>query len=201
MISIILQAGGKSTRMGRDKAALPFLGIPLVNRLLDRFQGVGAEILLITNEPGGYEDLGIPLFKDLIPDRGALGGLYTALAVASQPLVALIAADMPFAQPKLLNYEIEVLRESGSDAVIPKTENGLEPFHALYRSSTCLPLVKRAIDSGLWKMTSWHDQAVISILNPEITRKVTGSDLTFMNLNTPEEFQEAERLALVMKDF
>jgi molybdopterin-guanine dinucleotide biosynthesis protein A len=201
MISIILQAGGKSTRMGRDKAALPFLGIPLVNRLLDRFQGVGAEILLVTNEPGGYEDLGIPLFKDLIPDRGALGGLYTALAVASHPLVALIAADMPFAQPKLLNYEIEVIQESGSDAVIPKTENGLEPFHALYRSSTCLPLVKRAIDSDLWKMTSWHDQAMISILNPEITRKITGSNLTFMNLNTPEEFQEAERLALLMEDF
>ena len=159
MISVILQAGGKSTRMGKDKATLPFLNKPLIFRLRDRFQEIGSELLVITNNQAGYEELDIPIYKDLIPDRGALGGLYTALSIASQPLVGLIAADMPFADPDLLTFQLEVIKNEDWDAVLPSTTMGLEPFHAVYKVETCLPLVKKAIDKDLWKMISWHDHA------------------------------------------
>jgi molybdopterin-guanine dinucleotide biosynthesis protein A len=201
MISIVLQAGGKSSRMGTDKAILPFLGKPLIFRLRDRFLGFGSELLVITNNQTGYDELNIPIYKDLLPDRGALGGLFTALSIATQPFVGLIAADMPFADPDLLTYLFEVIRQDGWDAVLPSTSNGIEPLHALYRVESCLPLVKRAIDDDLWKMVSWHAQAQIKILDPVLTRKITRSKHTFFNLNTPEDFQEAESIAAEMKDF
>jgi molybdopterin-guanine dinucleotide biosynthesis protein A len=201
MISIVLQAGGKSSRMGRDKAMFPFLGIPLIFRLRDRFQEIAAELFVVSNNSTGYEELGLPLYQDLIPDRGALGGLYTALAVSSQPLVGIIAADMPFASPLLMSYQIINIQESDYDAVIPSTSLGIEPFHAVYRKESCLPLVKGALDQNLWKMISWHDQARIKILDPGETRQITGSDHTFLNLNTPDEFQAAEEIARNMLGF
>ncbi len=201
MISIILQAGGKSSRMGKDKATIPFLGVPLIYRLRDRFDGLGTELLVITNDVRGYEKLGVPLFEDVIPERGALGGLYTALSIASQPLIGLIAADMPFANPNLIKYQMKIIQESGFDAVIPATKHGIEPFHSVYRVETCFPLVKEAIENDLWKMISWHDGARIKILDPEVTREITGSDHNFLNLNTPEEFQAAEEIAKDISDY
>ena len=196
MITIVLQAGGKSTRMGKDKALLPFLGIPLIKRLRDRFSDMGDELLVITNDFSGYQDLAVPLYKDIIPDRGALGGLYTALSISKNPLVGLIAADLPFASPALLAHLIKIILSSGAEAAIPSTERGLEPLHAVYRRDTSLSLVKGAIDQNLWRMNSWFDQAEILILTPEETRKVTSSKHTFLNLNTPEDLQKAEKLAL-----
>ncbi len=198
MITIVLQAGGKSTRMGKDKALLPFLGIPLIKRLRDRFSDMGEELLVITNDFSGYQDLAVPLYKDIIPDHGALGGLYTALSISKNPLVGLIAADLPFASPALLAHLIKILLTSGADAAIPSTERGLEPLHAVYRRDTSLPLVKGAIDQNLWRMNSWFDQAEILILTPEETRRVSSSKYTFLNLNTPEDLQKAEKLALNM---
>ncbi len=196
MITIVLQAGGKSTRMGKDKALLPFLGIPLIKRLRDRFLDVGEELLVITNDFSGYQDLAVPLYKDIIPDRGALGGLYTALSISKNPLVGIIAADLPFASPALITHLIKTLLSSGADAAIPSTERGLEPLHAVYRRDTSLPLVKGALDQNLWRVNAWFDQAEILILPPEETWKVTSSRYTFLNLNTPEDLQKAEKLSL-----
>lgn len=182
--------------MGKDKALLPFLGIPLIKRLRDRFSDMGEELLVITNDFSGYQDLAVPLYKDIIPDRGALGGLYTALSISKNPLVGLIAADLPFASPALMAHLIKSLLTSNAQAAIPSTERGLEPLHAVYRRDTTLPLVKEAIDQNLWRMNDWFDQAEILILPPEETRKVTASKYTFLNLNTPKDLQKAEKLAL-----
>jgi len=196
MITIVLQAGGKSTRMGKDKALLPFLGIPIIKRLLDRFSNLGDELLVITNDFSGYQDLAVPLHKDIIPDRGALGGLYTALSISKNPVVGIIAADLPFASSALMAHLINTLLASDADAVIPSTEKGLEPLHAVYRRETSLPLVKRALDQDLWRVNAWFNQAEVLILTPEETRKVTSSKYTFINLNTPEDLKKAEKLAL-----
>jgi molybdopterin-guanine dinucleotide biosynthesis protein A len=201
MITIVLQAGGKSSRMGKDKALLPFLGTPLIKRLKDRFLDVGDELVVISNDFSGYQDLNLPLYNDLIPDRGALGGLFTALSVAKNPLVGLIATDLPFASPDLLVNLFEKLLLTGADGVIPNSENGLEPLHAVYRRETSLPLVKKAIDQNLWRMNAWFDQADILILSIEETQILNSSRYTFMNLNTPEDFKQAEDLAKNLEIF
>ena len=196
MLTIVLQAGGKSTRMGTDKGLMPFLGIPLVARLRDRFLILNGEIRVICNDFSGYEYLGLPLHRDILPDRGALGGLLTALTVSETPYVGLIAADMPFASPPLLAHLLEQIQLSGADAALPSTSHGMEPLHGLYRRSTCLSIVRDAISRDLWRMKAWHDQARVEILDPLETVQAAGSEHTFINLNTPDEFSAAEELAL-----
>lgn len=182
--------------MGEDKALMPFLGIPLVERLKDRFSILNVEIRIICNDFPGYEYLGLSLHRDVISGRGALGGLLTALTVAETAYVGLIAADMPFASPQLLVHLLERIQLSGADAVLPSSSGGLEPMHGVYRRETCLPLVEDAIAQDLWRMISWHDQARVEILDPQETSAVSGSPYTFMNINTREDFSTAEELAV-----
>ena len=91
MYSIAIQAGGESRRMGRDKGLMPFLGRPLIQRVLERLTPIADEVLVTTNSPDEYRFLNLPLFPDLKPGRGALGGLYTALSSAACEAVAVVA--------------------------------------------------------------------------------------------------------------
>ena len=182
--------------MGQDKALMPFQGIPLIERLRDRFTVLESEILVICNDFSGYEYLGLPLHKDEFPGRGALGGLLTALTITTTPYLGLIAADMPFASPQLLTQLLERIQHTGADAALPSTDGGVEPLHGVYQPKTCLPLVKQAIANDRWRMRSWHDQAQVEILDPIETIQAAGSEHTFVNLNTPEEFSAAEEMAL-----
>jgi molybdopterin-guanine dinucleotide biosynthesis protein A len=195
MISVVIQAGGESRRMGQDKALLLFLGRPLISRVIERMLPIASEILVTTNQPENYRFLGLPLFKDIYPGRGALGGLYTALHAAQNPVVAVVACDMPFASPDLMALAQDRLLETGADAVIPSTMNGLEPLHAVYRRETCLPLVKEAVEAGKWRLISWFPAARVTILKPDEVLRIDPDRLAFWNLNTPEELRLAEELA------
>ena len=195
MITIVLQAGGESTRMGKDKAFLPFLGTPLIMRLVDRFQQPDSEMLIITNNLPAYQEIGLPVFEDVRPGRGALGGLLTALSVANTSLVGLIAVDMPFASPELIKFMADRVQRLNLDGMIPSTNHGIEPLHAVYRRETCVTLVEEAINQDLWRMKAWHKNANLKILDPDETIDISGSEYTFLNLNTPEEFNAAEELA------
>ena len=95
MLTLAIQAGGRSSRMGKDKALLDFGGQPLIQQVLSRLESLADETIVTTNHPEDYHFLGFPLIPDVIPDRGALGGLYTALNAASHPLVAVVACDLP----------------------------------------------------------------------------------------------------------
>lgn len=182
--------------MGKDKALLPFLGTPLIQRLRDRFLELDCEIHVITNRPANYQFLDLPLHRDSIPDRGALGGLLTALEIAGTSYVGVVAADMPFASPTLLDYLRDQIQTTGADAVLPSSDHGPEPLHGVYNRSTCLPLVQEAVHNDRWRIVAWHDQAEIQTLTPEETSQAAGTAFTFTNLNTPEDFAAAEKLAL-----
>jgi molybdenum cofactor guanylyltransferase len=195
MFSIVIQAGGKSQRMGQDKALIPFLGQPLITRVIQRVGRLADELIVNTNRPDAYAFLGLPSLPDVIPERGALGGLYTALTIANHPLVAVVACDMPFVNPDLLAAQRALLVDTGYDAVIPVTEQGAEPFHAVYRRESCLPAVKAALDAGNWRVNSWFENANLFFLSPEEARQYDPLQLAFRNVNTPEDLREAEQLA------
>ena len=195
MLSLALLSGGKSSRMGRDKALTPFLGRPLIQRILERLVSVGEEVILSTNRPEDYAFLGLPSYPDLIPDCGALGGLYTALSYAGHSIVAAVACDMPFANPALFKYELMLLSKSGADVVIPSTPDGLEPLHAVYRRDSCLPVVRKALEAGQLKLVNWLPEVSVRMVLPEEVKHFDPQGLAFWNLNTPEEFRQAEERA------
>jgi molybdopterin-guanine dinucleotide biosynthesis protein A len=195
MFSLVIQAGGKSERMGEDKALKLFLGRPLIQHVIERLAPLADETLVTTNRPEDYAFLGYRLIPDLAPGRGALGGLYTAIASAASPLVAVAACDMPFASAVLLETAARLLVQEEADVVIAKTEEGYEPFHAVYRRAACVPAIKSAIESDLWKVIAWFPSVNVRVLTRAEIAESDPSGLCFWNVNTPEEFTEAERLS------
>lgn len=195
MLSVAIQAGGESSRMGRDKGLVPFLGQALILRVIERVVPLADEVLVTTNQPEEYRFLGLPLFEDLIPDRGALGGLYTALSVAQHASVAIVACDMPFVNPGLLELAQNRLLEQGVDAVMPETEHGMEPFHAVYLRKTCLQAVEAALQAGKWRLISWLPDVRVARISGEEILRYDPQQLAFFNVNTPEDLHQAEQLA------
>lgn len=194
MLTVCIQAGGASSRMGEDKALKLFLGRPLIQRVVDRLAPIADELIVTTNRPADFSFLDLRLISDVKPGRGALGGLYTAIASAAHPVVAIAACDMPFASTKLIQLSVEIMNKKNVDVVIAKNDEGYEPLHAVYRRETCLPAIESAINADQWRVVSWLPQVNLRVLTSEEIQSADPAGLAFWNVNTPEEFARAEEL-------
>jgi len=196
MVTIVIQAGGESRRMGEDKAILDFAGQAMIERVISRIKHLADEVLITTNNPLKYRFLKLPLIPDVVPRRGALGGLFTAINAANYPIVAVVACDMPFINANLIKAEIDLLEQTQSDLVIPQTSAGMEPFHAVYRREACIPPIKSALDSGQWRVDAWFDQVELYPLSTEIILKYDPQLLSFFNVNSPQDLETARKISL-----
>ena len=192
MLTISIQAGGKSRRMGRDKALLPLAGIPLIERVLAIVQDLGSEILITTNQPEPLRYLGLHLVADRVPGQGTLLGLQTALQSAQHDRVLVVACDMPFLNRGLLSYMVDL--ETEADVVIPRWEQQWEPFHAIYRSSTCLPAIDEALLHGQQRMISFLNQIRAESIDEQLIQEYDPDGLSFFNINSPADLQHAEEI-------
>ncbi|MCL1891064.1 MAG: molybdenum cofactor guanylyltransferase [Coriobacteriia bacterium] len=203
-LTVVIQAGGASKRMGSPKALVPFCGAPLICRALKRLNSIADELIITTNEPESLKavchdtpcdfEFGPPRFcSDLFEERSALNGLHTALHYASNPLVAVVACDMIFPSAPILLLERDMLVEQGADVAVPRVSHGYEPFHAVYRRETCLPLVKAALEKGQTKATIWYEQARLVELDKQTMLEIDPRGGTFINVNTPEELAAVEQ--------
>ena len=192
-LTIAILAGGRSSRMGTDKAFVRVLGRPLIEEILSQSAGLGLESLIVTNRPAEYAYLGVPLFGDVLPDKGPLGGLYTALHSATRPHVLCIACDMPFVVRPLLDYLISLIPEG--DAVVPRLDGEAEPFRAIY-SRACLAPIRAALDAGRMRMISFFPDVRVRFVDEAEIDRFDPQHLSFFNVNTPEDLEQARRLAL-----
>ncbi|HET6846355.1 MAG TPA: molybdenum cofactor guanylyltransferase [Anaerolineales bacterium] len=195
MLSVVVQAGGESQRMGENKALKSFLGHPLIGRVVDRVRPIADEMILTTNHPELYEFIEARKIPDLQPGLGPLGGLHTALYSAQFETVAVVACDMPFASPALLLAAADILRREAADVVIAESPEGFEPMHAVYRRQTCVPAIEGAIQAGQRRVISWFGAVRVRRLTPEELQQHDPDGMAFWNVNTPEEFARAEERA------
>lgn len=191
-MSVVIQAGGESRRMGYNKALAPFLGQTLIQRVISRLAPIADELLVTSNQPALLEFLGFPVFPDLVPGQGALSGMFTALSIANYSLVAVVACDMAFASPSLLVAEREELLKRDADGVVPQTETGYEPFHAVYRKEICQKSVKAALDAGQRRADAWFSNVNLIFFTPDQIRPYDPRGEAFININTPQELHQAE---------
>lgn len=201
-LTVAVQAGGESRRMGRSKATVPFGGRPLICRLVERVAPVADEILVTTNEPENLaflldmpEGAKVRLERDLVDCRGSLTGLYTALSLASHEWVAVCACDMMDVSADLFAAELARALAGGFDVVIPVNDQGHEPFHAVYRRASVLAAVERTLaGEGKKSMKAAvlsPDLRVCELTMDEV-RTVVPDGGCFANCNTPEELARAE---------
>jgi len=196
LVTLAVQAGGQSRRMGGDKSLMPFLGQPLIQRVIARGRLFTDQILITANDPLKYAFLNLPVYFDLVANAGPLAGLYSSLRAAATPFVAVVGCDMPFVNPALLAFQLERTIATGSDVAIPRNADGLEPLHAVLRRDTCLAAVQAALDQGNLRLVGWLKDVKTLEITLEEQRPFDPDSLAFMNVNSPEEFRQAEEIAL-----
>ena len=183
MTGIIL-AGGRSSRMGRDKAFLPWGGTTLIELVLSILSPLVDEAIIVVKDARPFRHLKVQVVEDQDGDAHALGGVATGLAAASTQCCFVCACDMPFLNPDLIRFLCD--EAQGYDWVLPRTEEGAQPLHAVYQTRL-LPILRDQIQNQEWSFTSLVPKVRVKIVEGEVLRRFDPGALSFVNLNTPED--------------
>lgn len=193
----IILAGGSSRRMGQNKALMQFGCATLIEHTICQLRSAATNLLLITNTPSLYGHLGVRMYTDVVPNKGALGGIYTGLTHADDPAVICVACDMPLLQPRLLSYLTTILGED--DAVVPYVENPdssdpiFQTLSAVY-SKKCLSVIKQMFVEGELRVHALYNRISVRVVPPSEWRQFDPHGHSFFNINTPEDFNVARRI-------
>jgi len=186
MTGIIL-AGGKNTRMGRNKALLEVGGTRLIDRTVALFRSVFQEVIIVAADPLDYLDQQAAIVTDILPHRGALGGLYTGLFYAAGEYAFVAACDMPFMNRAFLEYMTS--QAEGYDIVVPAPPDGLQPLHAVY-SRRCLPAIRSLLHRNRMQIKAFYPGRRVLTIPPETLRAYDPEGRMFINLNSPEDLEK-----------
>jgi len=190
MVTLCIQAGGRSSRMGRDKGLVELAGQPLIEHVIQRLAGIGQEVVITTNHPEAYVGFGHRTAGDRQPGAGALAGLATALEAAHGDPVLVVACDMPFASRALAGYMLALSAEA--EAVVPRPGGEFEPLFAVYRRA-CLSAIERALDEGRKRVISFFPFVRLRAVEEAEARSIEADPYCFFNVNTPADLAQAER--------
>ena len=193
IVGVIL-AGGKSRRMGTDKAFLEVGGVPLIERVIGVLSPIFQTLAIVSKESKKFSSIKeVQLIQDLFPEQHALGGIYTALSHFRGKDCFVFSCDLPFLNPGLIRA---MMREmNGYDALIPQSRYGLEPLHALY-SGRCLDDIERQIHERHWNLAALLQKIKFSVLDLTVLRASDPEELSFFNINTPEELEKAQAIEM-----
>ncbi|WP_337833291.1 molybdenum cofactor guanylyltransferase [Geoanaerobacter pelophilus] len=183
-ITGVVLVGGKSRRMGQDKAFLKVNGVAIFERIVELFRESFPRILLVGDREERFAGYNLAIVPDIYPGS-ALGGVYTGLCQAETDYVFVSSCDLPFPNRELLRY-LCTLR-NGYDAVVPLTEHGYEPLFALYAKS-CLEPIRELLESGNYCAFAYYPQVNARYVTAEELARFDRDGRAFMNVNTPEDF-------------
>lgn len=186
-ITVQIMAGGKSTRMGRDKAGVMLDGKTLLDRALERWRDFGGalQISVGPEERKSLAPEGVRAVADRYPERGPLGGLHAGLLACETELLLLVAVDSPFVTEELADALAQMSENSPGDAYVYSLEGHPEPLFGLYRKS-CLPAAEALLAADENKMGLLLRRVeTVYLLG-------AGKREFFVNLNTPEELEKAQ---------
>ena len=187
----VIQAGGKSRRMGGlPKALVELGGRRIIERIVDVLGTVLSDLLIVTDTPDLYAFLGLPMVPDVFPDHGSLGGIYSGLRAAAGDAFT-VACDMPFLHPQVVR--LVVSHAGAADVVIPRVGEQLETMHALY-SKACLPHMEALLAARQFKIVGFFPEVRVREIPEAEVARYRDPAVCFMNVNTPEELARAGRL-------
>jgi len=180
----IILSGGKSIRMGENKAFIEIDGIPIIQRIHTLFKNLFQEIIIVSNEKDLFLNLESKVYSDLFPQRGVLGGLYTGLFFSSFSYSFCVACDMPFLKETVIEYLIKNIE--GYDVIVPRTPDGLQPLHAIY-SKNCLGPIKEIIAQEKYRVLDFYPMVRVKIIEEKELSSLDPVGESFININTPEQ--------------
>ncbi len=186
----IILAGGKSSRLGRDKAWEDVGGQRIIDRVIGALQSSCDEVLIIGDRPERQNELSLPKCiqyrSDDLKGRGSIGGLYTGLKAADTLWSLVVACDMPFISRELIRFMLSMISKNRCDAIVPIINGRYQPTHALY-NSTCIPFIEKNISSGNFRMDSYFDEIYLDEISEDVINSIKGAELSFFNVNTEDD--------------
>jgi len=188
MAGLIILAGGKSSRMGRNKALLSFGTKTGIERIVDELKPLSVNPILVTNEPHLFQHLEVKIVQDNYPGMGPLAGLEAGLSVTEEEWNILVACDMPFVSQSLAE---ELWKRTGEwDCVVPMLEGRAHPLFALYNKSI-LPVVRGKLEGNTLKMMAVLESCNTLYVREEDLKKVDNLEDALFNMNVPTDYETA----------
>jgi len=190
MTAIVL-AGGKSRRLGVNKAFLELDGQTLIERVVAGLRNIFSEIVIVTNSISCREmkslfQNGPRVVEDIIEDKGPLAGLYTGLLSTKSPSAFTVACDMPFLHEELILFLCGQLE--GFDAVVPLSVKGYEPLHSIY-GQRCRKIIEEQLIRNELRPSQIFPYLRVRYIRPEEIEKFDPRMLSFTNINTLEDYR------------
>jgi molybdopterin-guanine dinucleotide biosynthesis protein A len=188
----VILAGGKSKRMGQNKAFASLGGKLLLTIVAEKLENwFGAPPLLVANDTELYADFNLPMTTDIFPGMGPMAGIHAALRVSDKPYIFVVGCDMPFLNKELLYYMANEAKTH--DLVVPCDGDRLEPLHAIY-SLSCLSYIEACLKRGEKKIIVFFPEVNARYLKRQEIERFSPDGRVFMNVNTPEELTAAESM-------
>lgn len=192
----IILAGGKSIRLGYNKAFAMINKQSLIERVIDRLSSISRTILIVTNQDQlnliQVARLKGKIVVDLLPDGGPLVGIYTGLEYSNTYYNLVVACDMPFLNTALLRYMFDLA--PNSDVVVPKIGNKTEPLHAMY-SKNCIPYIRPMLQTGRLQTWQLFDRVNTRFVTELEIMRYDPLCLSFFNINTGGNLTVAKMLS------
>jgi molybdenum cofactor guanylyltransferase len=188
-VAAFVLAGGKSSRMGRDKALLELAGLPMILRAARLLETVAGPPTVV-GPPETYVPLGLRAIRDDWPGAGPLGGIATALRASECAWNLIVACDLPYLTREWLEFLIGRARRSHADAVLPMNAPGPEPLCAMYAKNSEAP-IWLALDRGVRKVSEGLAHLLVDYLEPLEWKIFDSEGLLFKNMNLPEDYEAA----------
>lgn len=192
----IILAGGKNTRIGRNKAFIQLAtGKTILQNTINTLQQIFSELIIVTNQRETYLKFDVLVVEDLIKESGPLGGIFTGLCYSTSSYNFVVACDMPFIKPNLIR---SLLEESGTyDVIAPEVDGEVEPLFALY-SKNCLPVMFKHLQERNLKIREILGELQVKKIRAKEIDQLDPEHLSFFNINTKEDLRSAESLRIKM---
>jgi molybdopterin-guanine dinucleotide biosynthesis protein A len=188
-VTAFILAGGRSRRMGTDKAFLLYRNEPLIGYSIRTCRSFTSDVRII-GEPARYTGFGLPVIPDSGESLGPLSGIHTALQHSPTRFASITACDMPLIPPEF--FTLLLRRIPGPDAVVMRFDNGtVEPLCSIY-SSACLPATERSLAEGKLKITDLLSQVEVEYIGEGELEEHGLSPRIFTNVNTPDDLERLE---------
>ncbi len=184
-VTAVVLAGGRSKRMGTDKALIRYQGHTLLERQVANMQRLFAHVLVAGGDPARYPQAPVPVVPDVLPSGGSIVGLHAGLTAATTDRIFAVACDIPFPQERLIRFLLEVA--PGADWVVPQTAKGLEPLFALYNQK-CRPAIEAIVAAGDMRIQLLDDHIETARIPEAELRRYDPALRSFINVNTPDDF-------------
>ena len=188
-VAAFILAGGKSTRMGEDKAFVMLEGRTLLARVINSARSVTPNVRII-GDPAKFASFA-PVVEDIFPGCGPLAGIHAALHDTSADLTIILAVDLPFVSPALLRFLIERAEQSpASAAIVPRVDQLWQPLCAVYRRQFAGP-AESALRAGHYKIDPLFSESTTHAIEERDLQDAGLSPRLFLNVNTPQDLIDA----------